>query len=80
MLTCRSQPGEMLVTVPATFAKSWGRFVESNYNPNFHFAPCVLVDEEENIVVTLENWVSSLHWLCVPTKPIGRYLLFRSSL
>ena len=48
----------MLVTVPATFAKNWGRFVQSNYNPNFHFAPCVLVDELENVMVTLENWVS----------------------
>jgi len=30
--------------------------VQCNYNPNFHYAPIILVDEQDKYYITLENW------------------------
>jgi len=48
--------GEGICTVPAVLAVQWARFVQCNYNPNFHYAPIILVDEQDKYYITLENW------------------------
>jgi hypothetical protein len=30
--------------------------VQAAYNPNFHYAPVVAIDEDEGWLVTFENW------------------------
>ena len=58
------------------------RFIECSYNPNFHFAPVVLVDHDHGVLVTLESWAvndvdavnSSWAFRCYSTAdPLGSY-------